>query len=285
MAGGRIILPITEPILNAEGMPASGSVLTIYNAGTQTLASLFSDSGLTDPIANPQTADTAGRFYDQATVLWGSDVRAYDATVAVAGGSTLTYDTIYTLGAQANTTGFAPINSPTFTGIPQAPTPASNDNSSKIATTSYVQSQGFAPLNSPALTGTPTAPTAAVGTNTTQLATMAALQAALLPANLATSFAQSLSASGYITLPGGLILQWNSVSPGDDSYVLYSLPVPFPTAFLGCVASVKYNAAKTGGNGGGAFCFPSSLTQIGVGIAWNGDATGIADAMYFAWGH
>lgn len=33
------------------------------------------------------------------------------------------------------------------------------------------------PLNSPTFTGTPTAPTAAVGTNTTQIATMEALQA------------------------------------------------------------------------------------------------------------
>lgn len=36
--------------------------------------------------------------------------------------------------------GKAPTASPTFTGNPQAPTPASGDNSTKIATTEYVQS-------------------------------------------------------------------------------------------------------------------------------------------------
>lgn len=54
-----------------------------------------------------------------------------------------------------------------------ATTPATNDNSTAIATTAYVQAQAYAPLASPALTGTPTAPTAAVSTNTTQLATTA----------------------------------------------------------------------------------------------------------------
>lgn len=33
----------------------------------------------------------------------------------------------------------APINSPTFTGTPQAPTPPSSDDSPKIATTAYVK--------------------------------------------------------------------------------------------------------------------------------------------------
>lgn len=99
--------------------------------------------------------------------------------------------------------GFTPanINSPVFTGVPQAPTPATADNSTKIATTAYVQNQnyitaltapvtsvagktgavtlvvgdvtGAAPLANPAFTGVATAPTAAPGTNTTQLATTA----------------------------------------------------------------------------------------------------------------
>jgi hypothetical protein len=35
---------------------------------------------------------------------------------------------------------YALLNSPTFTGIPKAPTPASNDNSTNIATTAFVNS-------------------------------------------------------------------------------------------------------------------------------------------------
>lgn len=71
---------------------------------------------------------------------------------------------------------FAPIASPTFTGVPAAPTAAVDTNTTQLATTAYVVGQGYAKLASPTLTGTPTAPTAAVGTNTTQLATTAFLR-------------------------------------------------------------------------------------------------------------
>ena len=98
----------------------------------------------------------------------------------------------------------APLASPTFIGTPTAPTPATADNSTTLATTAYVKAQGYlttnavasvfgrtgvvvkqagdyavgdvtgaAPLASPTFTGTPAAPTAAVDTNTTQLATTA----------------------------------------------------------------------------------------------------------------
>ena len=39
--------------------------------------------------------------------------------------------------------GFAPINSPVFTGNPRAPTPATPDNDTPIATTAFVKAQGY----------------------------------------------------------------------------------------------------------------------------------------------
>ncbi|MDV2876268.1 hypothetical protein R0H07_25290, partial [Phytobacter diazotrophicus] len=108
----------------------------------------------------------------------------------------------------------APINSPSFTGTPFAPTAAAGTNNTQIATTQFAQSlitalldsapstlntlnklasainndpiyaanvnaalNTKAPLASPALTGTPTAPTAAAATNNTQIATTAFAQA------------------------------------------------------------------------------------------------------------
>jgi hypothetical protein len=62
-----------------------------------------------------------------------------------------------------------PINSPTFTGIPAAPTPGPSTNTTQLATTAFVQTVltialgAYAPLNSPNFTGTPTAPTAPNG--------------------------------------------------------------------------------------------------------------------------
>jgi hypothetical protein len=68
---------------------------------------------------------------------------------------------------------YAPLANPVFTGDPQAPTPLTADNDTSIATTAFVKAQAYAPLASPALTGTPTVPTAAAGTNTTQAASTA----------------------------------------------------------------------------------------------------------------
>lgn len=175
MAAGRLVLPIVEPLLSDDGVPVSGATVSWYQNGavSGTLASLFADEGLTTPITNPQTSDSAGRFYDQTTVMWADDAMAYGAVVHFPTGANLTYENIFVLAAATDISGLAPINSPTFTGVPQAPTPAINDNSAKIATTAYVQGQGYAPLNSPTFTGVPAAPTAAVNTNTTQLATTA----------------------------------------------------------------------------------------------------------------
>ena len=72
----------------------------------------------------------------------------------------------------------APLTTPAFTGTPTAPTQAANDNSTRLATTAFVQAQKA----SPALTGIPTAPTAALGSNTTQIATTAFVQSAVADA-------------------------------------------------------------------------------------------------------
>jgi len=106
----------------------------------------------------------------------------------------------------AMVTGAASLVSPTFTGTPLSTTPLTSDNSTRIATTAYVQAQGYltaasslvtsvfgrtgaviavsgdytvaqvtgaAPLVSPAFTGIPTAPTASPLTANTQIATTA----------------------------------------------------------------------------------------------------------------
>jgi hypothetical protein len=95
---------------------------------------------------------------------------------------------------------YAPLASPTLTGIPLAPTAGSSTNTTQIATTAYVKAQAYAPLASPTLSGTPLAPTAAALTNTTQLATTAFVQSAL-------KFAPDL----YPLLDTGSSTQWIKV--------------------------------------------------------------------------
>lgn len=69
----------------------------------------------------------------------------------------------------------APLASPTFTGVPAAPTAAALTNTTQLATTAFVTTADNlkANLASPTFTGVPAAPTAAISTNTTQLATCA----------------------------------------------------------------------------------------------------------------
>ncbi|CDX27897.1 conserved hypothetical protein [Mesorhizobium plurifarium] len=72
----------------------------------------------------------------------------------------------------------APKASPALTGTPTAPTQAAGDNSTKLATTAYVDTT-FAPKASPTFTGAPAAPTATPGTNTTQIATTGFVKTAI----------------------------------------------------------------------------------------------------------
>jgi hypothetical protein len=104
--------------------------------------------------------------------------------------------------------GGAPLASPTFTGVPAAPTATAGTSSTQLATTAFVATS-FAPLASPALTGTPTAPTATPGTNTTQLATTAFVTAAVSGSGV-TSFNTRTGAvtlvAADVTSAGGALL-------------------------------------------------------------------------------
>jgi hypothetical protein len=77
-------------------------------------------------------------------------------------------------------TGKADLASPTFTGVPAAPTATGGNNTTQLATTAFVNAEitGKADSASPTFTGTPAAPTAALGTNTTQIATTEFVEAA-----------------------------------------------------------------------------------------------------------
>ena len=147
------------------------------------------------PLASPTltgipTAPTApaGTSNQQvATTKFVTDVMANAGTVAtesVAGKVELATTTetiagtdnqraVHPAALAALLTLFARLDSPALTGTPTSSTPATGDNSTKIATTAYVKAQ----LDSPALTGVPTAPTAGTGTTSNQVATTAFVHA------------------------------------------------------------------------------------------------------------
>jgi hypothetical protein len=98
----------------------------------------------------------------------------------------------------------ADINSPTFTGDPKAPTPATADNDTSIATTAFVKAQGyvtggpFQPLD-----GDLTAIAALTGTNVIYYRSATDTWAAVTIGTNLTFSGGTLNASGGSTSPGG----------------------------------------------------------------------------------
>jgi hypothetical protein len=145
-----------------------------------------------------QSAVTSFNTRTGAIVLTTADITA-------AGGAT-----------QAGLTGYAPLLSPVFTGVPRGPTATAGTNTTELATTAFVTAAvvasttgvsqfngrtgaitltaaditaaGGAPLASPAFTGTPTAPTPAPGDSDTSIATTAFVTAAIGAAGGVASF-------------------------------------------------------------------------------------------------
>jgi hypothetical protein len=175
-------------------------------------------------VAGDGTISVAGPYIlpiASSTALGGVKVGsgltiAGDGTLAVTGSVTSfngrSGAVVLTLG-DITAVGGAPLASPVFTGTPQGPTPTTNDNSTNLATTSYVQSNlaNYAPIASPVLTGTPEGPTAAAGTNTQQLATTAfavAQTSILTPRTVNSGTATIAATDAYIGVnnPGAVTL-------------------------------------------------------------------------------
>jgi len=102
---------------------------------------------------------------------------AYDSTW---NGDTLFSPTRNSLYDKLET--LAPLSSPTFTGTPVVPTQLTSDDSTRVASTSYVKANllSYAPIASPTFSGNPTAATQLTTDNSTRLATTAYVKSNLI---------------------------------------------------------------------------------------------------------
>ena len=94
-------------------------------------------------------------------------------------------------------------------------------------------------INSPALTGTPTSTTPASSDNSTRIATTAFVKALVGAANNGGIVSANLAQNGYVKFANGFILQWGTNS---SSSSLASISVTFPiavSATYGVVGSVS----------------------------------------------
>lgn len=176
--------------------------------------------------------------------------------------------------------GYATIVSPLFTGVPGAPTPSSAENSTRIATTAFVQALLAlkAPLASPALTGTPTAPSQAGSDNSTALATTHFVKLVLLD---------------YAPLASPILTgvpQAPTPPPGDNSGKISNTAfIAAALAFYAQLASPTFSGtptAPTPGTGNRSTRLATTAmfaNEFPVGLAGNGWAQ-LASGFIMQWG-
>lgn len=207
----------TAYVMNA----ITSSVTGVISFNTRTGAVVFTAADLNSvggaPLASPTftgtptaplppASDNSNKIATTAWVL--SELSAISAGVTSFNGRS---GIVLFQGSDLTAVGGAMLASPTFTGIPAAPTASPGTSTTQIATTAFVMANaGVSSFNSrtgaitlqsndisaangallagPAFTGVPTAPTAVPGTNTTQIATTAFVVAQLAGANVVTSF-------------------------------------------------------------------------------------------------
>ena len=89
-------------ITDASNVPLSGGKARIYNTGTTTLTSVFSDVGLTTPLTNPVVANSSGF----TPVIYAAEATSVDVTYLTSADATVagrTYTAVPFLGSDTGT--------------------------------------------------------------------------------------------------------------------------------------------------------------------------------------
>ena len=226
----------------------SGSDGFVFNTDQST--------GMTSPTNGTGQLQSGGT----AAVQWNSNTFAVLVALTVAGAFT----------AQAGGTLNGSFGgNPSLTGTPLTTTPAANDNTTRIANTSWVQ----ALVNAATAALETYANTAATNAGST-----AQTNSETYTANSIAGYAGSLGNAGYIKLPafmGAFILQWGTTGNlgGGNTPVTFS--INFPNQVFGAQAT----ALSTGN---ADFMYITALSNSGLTVHDDG---GGAEAMWFAYGH
>lgn len=217
----------------------------------------------------------------------------------------------------ADVDGAAPLASPVFTGNPTAPTPATADNDTSVATTAHVKGvietyvidgplggdSDFAatmadalalkaPLESPILTGNPTAPTPSPGDNDTSIATTAFVQALVgvgqdytpvFTDNAGAGFSAGAGAalSGRVSLIGTRVDFWARLVLGVGFSLGggFGLSLPFPLAAGRQLCHVALTDTGTASYVGAGFLTLASGSEPDRVTLWSTGASGVITAI------
>ena len=140
------LLGSNSPILSigtsGTSVQWSGGVVSIGGVQYPVIAGQYTFTSTSDPLSWTQSATSQGVYSVYAVLVGGittvvvsanapSSPNVLMGTVSVSGG-------VVGQVSLPSTTGFAPIDSPTFTGTPTVPSPPLGDDSARIATTEWV---------------------------------------------------------------------------------------------------------------------------------------------------
>jgi len=144
--------PVTS-VAAGTGLTASPSPIVATGTMSLTTPVSIANGGTNATTAGAALANLGGISGNQSITLsgdiTGSGTTAIPATLATVNSNVGTFQGL-TLDAKGRVTAaanqsYAPLASPVFTGDPRAPTPATADNDTSIATTGFVKAQGYFP--------------------------------------------------------------------------------------------------------------------------------------------
>ncbi len=156
------LLPNAEQVfLDENGDPLAGGFVYFYIPNTSTPANTWQDSSMLTLNTNPVVLDAAGR-----AIIYGN--QQYRQLVTDSLGNTIWDQLTADVDYYADTSQFL-LAANNLSDVDDAPTALANLGGLSVTSAGLI----FAPLNSPAFTGNPTAPTQTQTDNSTRLATTA----------------------------------------------------------------------------------------------------------------
>lgn len=230
-----------------------GASITVFDAAGTVWGS---------PTGGSQGANTinaAGLFVNGVAVLTSSSVSSVFGRTGVVVATTGDYTV-------AQVTGAAPLASPGLTGTPTAPTPATADNSTKIATTAYVQAQGYVTASTAPVTsvfGRTGAVTATSGDySVSQVTGAAPLASPTFTGTVTGPDAGTWISTGMVLGPGSF-LKIQGLTSGSVELI------PTPTSTLLSLASPAVMSVAAGFTTGTNYTLTSNGTLVLAGLATN----------------
>jgi hypothetical protein len=211
------------------------------------------------------------------------------AISSVANNDLLVYESATSLWKNKSfaTLGLATLSSPTFTGDPKAPTPATGDNDTSIATTAFVKAQGY-------ITSSALSPYLLTTTAAAVYQTISGMSAYLTTTAAAGTYLTITdAASTYQTLAG--MVDYLTTASASDTYYLQSNPSGYiPDAPSDSATYGRNNGSWVAVGGGGSVNWGSiggtlsDQTDLWTVLGGKADLTGssFTGTQYFAgsWG-